>query len=81
MLMVLTQRDVSKVVTGPLSNYSVQFLRHLRDFFEVTFKIENVEVETKENEDGTEEELRIGAPKVQLSCMGIGYTNLSKRTA
>ena len=40
LLMTMGPRDVSKVVTGPLSNYTVHFLRHLRDFFETVFKLE-----------------------------------------
>ena len=44
--MTLSQQDVSKVVTGPLSNYSVHFLRHIREFFGTTFKLE------AHNEDG-----------------------------
>ena len=71
LLMSLGPRDVSKIVSGPLSNYSVSFLRHLRDVFQVTFKLDNVE-----NED----ELNMGTDKVAMTCVGIGFTNLSKRT-
>ena len=71
LMMALGPRDVSKVVTGPLSNYTIAFLRHLKDVFNVTFKLENVV-----NED----DLKLGADKVKLTCVGIGFTNLSKRT-
>ncbi len=74
----LAFQDVSKVVTGPLSDYSVHFLRHLRDFFGTTFKLEAKAAEEEAGEDG--EELRTGADKVVLTCVGTGYTNLSKRT-
>ena len=73
LLLSLSQRDVSKIVTGPLSNYTVQYLRHQKDFFGTVFKLEDhVEPEA--------EELRLGAGKVKLTCVGMGFTNLSKRT-
>ncbi|CAH0547345.1 unnamed protein product [Brassicogethes aeneus] len=71
--MALGQKDVSKIVIGPLTDYSIGFLRHLKEFFGVTFKIEHYESDD-ENQTGT------GSEKVLLTCVGIGYTNLSKRT-
>lgn len=68
MFMVLGKKDVSKVVTGPLTQSMIQFLRDLKDFFGIVFKIEPV----KEEDDIKEQ--------VTLTCVGIGYTNLSKRT-
>lgn len=49
--------------------FRVQFLRDLRDFFGVTFKIEQI----NEREDEA-------LAQVRLTCLGIGYTNISKRT-
>ncbi|KAK6617754.1 hypothetical protein RUM43_013982 [Polyplax serrata] len=72
--MVLTQRDVSKFLTGPLSPYTIKFLQHIQDFFGVTFKLD-----TQEKED-SDSDLNDGATKVMLTCLGIGYSNLSKRT-
>ena len=43
--------------------FSIQFLRHLRDFFGITFKIKP-DHETK---------------TVFLSCLGIGFTNMAKK--
>ena len=43
--------------------YSIVFLRHLRDFYGITFKITADET-TK---------------TVELACMGIGFTNMSKK--
>ncbi|KYO20841.1 RNA 3'-terminal phosphate cyclase-like protein [Alligator mississippiensis] len=40
LLMTLGQQDVSKVLLGPLSPYTIEFLRHLRSFFQIMFKIE-----------------------------------------
>merc|ERR1712062_481400 len=73
-LMGLTPPDVSKHVTGPLSPYTVQCLRHVRDFMDLTFKLE-----TFFSQD--EEDLRLGADKVMLTCVGVGYTNLNKKTS
>ncbi|XP_050311901.1 probable RNA 3'-terminal phosphate cyclase-like protein [Anthonomus grandis grandis] len=69
--MALGPKDVSKIVLGPLTEYSIGFLRHIREFFGVTFKIEHFQEEERE---GT------GAGKVLLTCVGIGYSNISKRT-
>lgn len=67
--MALGQKDVSKVVLGPLSEYSIGFLQSLRDFFGITFKLEHYESEEETS----------GSEKVLLTCVGIGYSNISKR--
>ena len=77
LLMAMGPRDVSKVVTGPLSNYTVHFLRHLKDFFETVFKLETFNDPSQESADG--EPLRLGADKVVATCVGIGYSNLAKK--
>lgn len=69
--MSLGPKDVSKLVIGPLSDYLIWFLRHLKDFFGITFKLEPYESEDMEDND---------SQKVLLTCVGIGYTNISKRT-
>lgn len=48
--------------------YRIQFLRDLRDFLGTVFKIEPIKEEDEIKE------------QVMLTCIGIGYTNLSKRT-
>lgn len=70
--MALGQKDVSKIILGPLTEYTINFLQHLHEFFGITFKIEPVEQ--------ADDEIVAGANKVSLTCVGIGYTNLSKRT-
>ncbi|XP_059139892.1 RNA 3'-terminal phosphate cyclase-like protein, partial [Physella acuta] len=79
LMMVLGQQDVSKIQTGELTPYTIQMLRHIRDFFQVTFNIKPdirpVETSTQE---GEEEELRLGADKLILTCVGVGYANVSK---
>lgn len=74
----MTPPDVSKCVLGPLSPYTVQCLRHVRDFMDLTFKLE-----TFQNKDDLEddEDLRLGADKVMLTCVGVGYTNMNKKTS
>ena len=73
-LMGLGPPDVSKYMVGPLSPYTVQCLRHVRDFMDLTFKLE-----TLVREDEEDRTLRMGADKVVLTCVGVGFTNLSKR--
>ncbi|XP_013917811.1 PREDICTED: RNA 3'-terminal phosphate cyclase-like protein isoform X1 [Thamnophis sirtalis] len=68
LLMTLGQQDVSKVLLGPLSSYTIEFLRHLRNYFQVMFKIETKPFE----------EERKGGEKVLMTCVGIGFSNLSK---
>lgn len=64
MLMVLCPEDVSKLRVGKLSAFSVQTLRHLRDFFGIMFKI------TPDPANST----------VLLSCLGVGYKNVARRS-
>ena len=78
-LMALSPADVSKVVVGPLSPYTVQQLRHMKDFMQIMFKLETYESE--EEQEGGAGGLRIGADKVLLTCVGLGFTNLSKKTS
>jgi len=73
LFMCLGPADVSKFLIGPLSPYTVQYLKHIKDFLDVMFKLE-----TKANTE--EEELLLGADKVLMTCVGTGYSNISKRT-
>lgn len=47
----------------------IEFLRHIRDFLQIMFKIE------QQKED---EEEHKGGEKVLMTCVGVGYTNISK---
>ncbi|XP_064477093.1 RNA 3'-terminal phosphate cyclase-like protein [Ornithodoros turicata] len=47
LFMALGPADVSKCLMGPPTPYTIQFLRHLRDFFNVTFKVERQEDKVK----------------------------------
>jgi len=64
LLMAAGPEDVSKIRLGKLTNYTIEFLRHIKQFFGVTFKIEP-EPETK---------------TVLLTCLGAGFKNLSRKT-
>lgn len=50
--------------------FRIQFLRDLRDFFGIVFKLDMVN-----SEDPNDEEQRL----VLLTCLGIGYTNINRR--
>lgn len=63
LLMALSPEDVSKVRFGKLTPYSIEQLRQLRMFFGVTFKIRADE----------------SSKTVLLSCLGVGYKNVSKK--
>lgn len=76
--MALGAKSVSKVVVGPLSQYSISFLQLLREFFSVTFKIDTFKEDTEDNEEEEDEEESISS-RVVLTCVGIGYSNISKR--
>uniref|UniRef100_A0A1B6CPZ4 RNA 3'-terminal phosphate cyclase domain-containing protein n=1 Tax=Clastoptera arizonana TaxID=38151 RepID=A0A1B6CPZ4_9HEMI len=68
--MILTQKDISQSVTGPLSPYTIEFLRHIRTFMGTIFKLEPY------RGDEEEEELQLGVNKVLLTCMGCGYNKV-----
>ena len=59
----LPPQDVSKVRFGALTPHAVECLRHIRDFFGVTFKLD------------ADQESRT----VLLTCLGLGYTNFAKK--
>ena len=60
--------------------YRMQFLRHMRDFFQLTFKIESKEQDLQESDEdsGQDSELSLRRQIVSLSCVGVGYSNFSK---
>lgn len=50
----------------------IQFLRHLKDFFGVMYKMD------ASSRDVEDEELRLGTEKILMTCVGVGFSNLSK---
>lgn len=71
--MSLSSKNVSKAVTGPLSQYSIKFLQLLKEFLGITFKLDTVEEDIDDIDD------KMSSPKVVLACVGLGYSNLAKR--
>lgn len=53
----------------PLSPFRIEFLRHIRDFFQIMFKIDVQK---------TLEDERKGGDKVLMTCVGVGYSNLNR---
>ena len=49
----------------------IEFLRSIRDFFQVMFKLEP---HKREDTD----DLKLGDDKILLTCMGVGFSNLNK---
>jgi len=76
-LMAFGPTDVSKMVLGPLSPQCVASLRHLKDFLGLFFKLESY---NPPEEEGGDDEMRVGASKVLVTGVGVGFTNMSKRT-
>ncbi|CAF1603259.1 unnamed protein product, partial [Didymodactylos carnosus] len=86
--MALNQADVSKILTGPLHSYSIQYLRHLKQFFQIMFKIDDSKkVKLKSlndteqmdvDDNDADEQLKTGSEKLILTVVGLGYTNLTK---
>lgn len=74
LFMALGEQDVQKVVFGPLTTYSIQFLRHLKDFFQVVFKLES---KFSDDENVVEKD---EYTRVLLTCVGFGFFNLNKAT-
>jgi len=81
--MTLGQTDLSTCVVGPLTEYTVETLRHLHDFMNVKFQLSNFDIPKVQGDDDEqdEHELQMGSTnKVKLACIGAGYTNLAKVT-
>ena len=54
--------------------HSIQFLRHIRDFFQLVYKVEGSaqELGLEESEEPVTRQI------LSLSCIGIGFSNFSK---
>lgn len=59
----------SFLLSLPLCPLRIEFLRHIRDFFQIMFKIDV----QKPLEDE-----RKGGDKVLMTCVGVGYSNMNK---
>lgn len=65
LFMALTPEDVSKVRVGKLSESAVNWLRHIKDFFGVTFRL------APDHDSNT----------VVLSCVGSGFGNINRKSS
>nr|CAG8555735.1 10190_t:CDS:2 [Entrophospora candida] len=65
LMMVLSPEDVSKVKLGKLTPFTMQYLRDIKDFLNVSFKTVS---------DST-------SNTITLSCVGVGYVNYNKKTS
>ncbi|CAB3405170.1 unnamed protein product [Caenorhabditis bovis] len=73
--MTLCPKDVSNFLYGPLPVYSIHALRHIKQFFEVEFKMEDFRRSLSDDD----EELKIGSrDKVKITAVGVGFSNLNK---
>ena len=54
--------------------FRIQLLRHIKDFFGIMFKLDTEQI--LNSEDGGEQAL--GGDKVLLTCVGVGFRNISK---
>ena len=50
----------------------------MRDFFQLTYKIESKEQDLQESDKDNGQELSLRRQIVTLSCVGVGYSNFSK---
>lgn len=71
--MTLGPANITKYLTGPLSEYTIYFLRHLHEF---GFNQFSLKYDTNEDDD----DAIAGSNKVVLSRAGKGYSNTNKRT-
>lgn len=87
----LADEDVSRVRVGRLSETAVEFLRDLKSFFGVVFKIKvdrdigaDMSSSDDDDDDDNEMEMQNNSPRplpsrgVLLSCVGRGYTNIAR---
>ncbi|KAJ1994114.1 hypothetical protein GGI25_000849 [Coemansia spiralis] len=65
LLMVLGPEHASKTRIGKLTPFTIQYLRDIREFFNITFKLK------ADPESNT----------VLATCLGAGYTNVGKKTS
>lgn len=75
--------DLSKVVWGPLSPYTIELLRHIRRFTSAQFKLDPLDKDEDFNheiddDDDEGEKLKNGSRKIVAAVIGIGYTNKNK---
>ncbi|XP_073998338.1 probable RNA 3'-terminal phosphate cyclase-like protein [Rhodnius prolixus] len=68
--MAFTTKDVSQCVMGPLSPYTIGFMRLLKTFVGLTFKLEPYAEDVAETQDSS---LKFGTNKILITGVGVGY--------
>jgi len=76
--MALGPKNVSSVIMGPLTPFTIQYLRDLKTFFGITFKVEEHKLGDGQQEEDEDDEDESKAGLHKLSCLGTGYINLNK---
>lgn len=73
------------IVQSQLSHCRIQFLRHMKEFFQLTYKVsgedDQLTVPSNSGGDGEGEEsggVALSRQLVTLSCIGVGYSNFNK---
>lgn len=56
----------------------MNLMKHIEDFLGVRFKIDPFKEKIIKIDDDDDKELKTGAQKLLLTCVGIGYSNISK---
>lgn len=57
--------------------FRIQFLRSMKEFLQLTFKVEGKEEELESPEE-LEDGEQLSRLVVTLSCVGVGYSNFNK---
>ena len=64
-------RNFKNILSAIINSYSIQFLRLLKEFFGVMFKMQAQQSDNHNSVAG-------GESKILLSCVGAGYVNINK---
>ena len=84
MMAISENKNISSVKIGRLTEQSVSMLRLLKQFFSVEFKItecpDEFFDEEEEEESGADEDEAKFATTFVFTCLGIGMTNLARKT-
>ncbi|TPX72525.1 hypothetical protein CcCBS67573_g05803 [Chytriomyces confervae] len=77
LMLALSPEDVGKVRVGTLTPMAVQYLRDLKQFLGVVFKIAEEPAEDPVDEEGNTRYTSLKGGVV-LTCLGTGYVNVNK---
>lgn len=80
LMMCLSPEDVSRILMGQLSQYSIISLRLYKEAFGVEFKL-RVKDKGESSDEGSDDGFgrkRGGGQTIICSCLGIGYRNMAR---